>query len=65
MEHYPNIIGFNTVNGKYCCNGGKDVIGVGVDVPGFNTVNGKYCCNLGTSILHILPPRPMFQYRKR
>ena len=39
-----NILSFNTVNGKYCCN----IINLVSDIDtfvGFNTVNGKYCCN--------------------
>ena len=37
--------GFNTVNGKYCCNLYVPVTVYGRD-NGFNTVNGKYCCNV-------------------
>ena len=37
--------GFNTVNGKYCCN--VELLKKEYDVVDdrFNTVNGKYCCN--------------------
>ena len=39
------VLGFNTVNGKYCCNLESDEVQAGF-VQRFNTVNGKYCCNV-------------------
>ena len=36
--------GFNTVNGKDCCNNAVAVL-VEMAFIGFNTVNGKDCCN--------------------
>ena len=38
--------GFNTVNGKYCCNIQVDTKSIGLCEVRFNTVNGRYCCNL-------------------
>ena len=37
--------GFNTVNGKGCCNELKMITMVYNYVLSFNTVNGKGCCN--------------------
>ena len=37
-------MGFNTVNGKYCCNLFLEHKGL-KGLKSFNTVNGKYCCN--------------------
>ena len=45
-----NLISFNTVNGKYCCNTEKSMASV-ENIIGFNTVNGKYCCNLTNKTL--------------
>ena len=42
----PMTLGFNTVNGKYCCNLKQVDEQANTYVLGFNTVNGKYCCNL-------------------
>ena len=42
-----SVFGFNTVNGKYCCN--ERANPMENDLIRFNTVNGKYCCNLLTS----------------
>ena len=36
--------GFNTVNGKYCCNVNLMAV-VTLIVLSFNTASGKYCCN--------------------
>ena len=41
-----NVLGFNTVNGKYCCNAVVADTLVDLVVKSFNTVNGKYCCNV-------------------
>ena len=37
------FVGFNTVNGRYCCNEKK--VDPELLKAGFNTVNGRYCCN--------------------
>ena len=37
--------GFNTVNGKYCCNNALQLSPSMIRQLSFNTVNGKYCCN--------------------
>ena len=51
-------IGFNTVNGKYCCNAVITVATISIDR--FNTVNGKYCCNLHTIVHNLLPSKICF-----
>ena len=38
------VQGFNTVNGKYCCNLQWGLFKL--PMKSFNTVNGKYCCNV-------------------
>ena len=41
-----NVMGFNTVNGRYCCNVAVLMIVHLVKKPlSFNTTSGKYCCN--------------------
>lgn len=40
--------GFNTVNGRYCCNCLKIKQRLG-EMKSFNTVNGRYCCNKSAS----------------
>ena len=63
MELLKTIkVGFNTVNGKYCCN--TTIIEDGKLMECFNTVNGKYCCNLISRWNYVWDP-PLFQYRKR
>mgnify|MGYP007098770458 CR=1 FL=1 len=44
------FFGFNTVNGKDCCNLTRKL--KQLTVYCFNTVNGKYCCNKMDSILN-------------
>ena len=53
MFQNGNIIhsGFNTVNGKYCCNGLKMDFEETFSSLSFNTVNGKYCCNLSLILI--------------
>ena len=51
LQYVVLLLGFNTVNGKYCCNC------VGYDYDGnhnvcFNTVNGKCCCNVYSVVLY-------------
>ena len=44
VNTFPSSTGFNTVNGKYCCN--FTIHKEWLDkLKRFNTVNGKYCCN--------------------
>ena len=59
-------LGFNTVNGKYCCNYIVNNTVTLVVRDGFNTVNGKYCCN-PTVVWNeqIAQFEIVFQYRKR
>ena len=57
-------MGFNTVNGKCCCNDVRDAIKER-NAKSFNTVNGKCCCN---SLEHrelAIEIYDVFQYRKR
>ena len=57
------IEGFNTVNGKDCCN--LQVIkATQATASGFNTVNGKYCCNVMTHA-EAADNKDGFQYRIR
>ena len=39
------LLGFNTVNGKGCCNVKDSNKNATADYDSFNTVNGKGCCN--------------------
>ena len=56
---------FNTVNGKYCCNGPLEQDEKLFWSKRFNTVNGKYCCN-GDTVFGVMKEFPgAFQYRKR
>ena len=43
------MLGFNTVNGKYCCNCQENQ-NSWAELLCFNTVNGKYCCNSMTGL---------------
>ena len=56
--------GFNTVNGKCCCNL-KETSGVKVSPWCFNTVNGKHCCNSQEQLKVEANNAIKFQYRKR
>ena len=59
------MAGFNTVNGKYCCNlKGKARVPL-AHASSFNTVNGKYCCNVVPAAEVLTGVGEMFQYRKR
>ena len=40
-----SLLGFNTVNGRYCCNEEGEAKQTKSTVN-FNTVNGRYCCNV-------------------
>ena len=45
------MLGFNTVNGKGCCNNARYKKFYSLEVASFNTVNGKGCCNLDNAWL--------------
>ena len=57
-------MGFNTVNGKSCCNFAGREAAIQFMVDSFNTVNGKSCCNLAMQS-HSQAFLCLFQYRKR
>ena len=57
-------VGFNTVNGKHCCNE-QDTRKVQLTKISFNTASGKYCCNYVEKEFEGDPDSGQFQYRKR
>ena len=65
MDTEISSLCFNTVNGKYCCNGQLSMNFNYTDKTGFNTVNGKYCCNMSTKKFANVTSYVLFQYRKR
>ena len=50
---FNDLDGFNTVNGKYCCNLSAVKNMNTLSYEGFNTASGKYCCNAVTFLLHL------------